>query len=250
MMKAACSLLAVLAAGVFGPGGVEGQTAHVAGVCGWDLNSDGLVSTNDLLYLLAVFGDDVGGNPSVAIADGNGDGRIGTNDLLGLLAFFGRSCEDLAAPPPPAPVTPEAAAAEFEAALAAVANDPTAPLVAIASVITFEGDVSMVAEGQARDEFEESFTINMAASFGDGAQRRASALIWGASRAGRGRREWKGREGWAAAATTPHALLQLYKVLRLTRLCCDGRRQHCHARNGGRGRNTRWKVRHPMSRNL
>ena len=177
-MKAACSLLAVLAASVFGPGGVEGQTAHVAGVRGWDLNRDGLVSTNDLLYLLALFGDNVGDNPSVSIADGNGDGRIGTNDLLGLLAFFGRSCEDLAAPPPPPPVTPEAAAAEFEAALAAVANDPSAPIVAIASVITFEGDVTMVAEGQARDEFEASFTTNMAAAIGDGAQTRASELRW------------------------------------------------------------------------
>ena len=142
--------------------------SHQAGVCGWDLNTDGMVSTNDLLYLLAVFGDTTE-DPAVAIADGNGDGVVGTSDLLGLLAFFGRACEDLSAPPPPPPVTPEAAAAEFEAALAAIAEDPTAPLVAISSAITFEGDVSMVADGPARDEFEDSFTVAMAASIGDGA---------------------------------------------------------------------------------
>lgn len=162
-------VLALVAA--TGPAPVSSQsTAHQSGPCGWDLNGDGLISTNDLLYILAVFGRQIADDSSIRVADGNGDGLINTQDLLGLLASFGRTCEDLTAPPPPPPVTPEAAAAEFEAALAAIAEDPTAPLVAIASAITFEGDISMVAEGPAREEFEASFTSNMAASIGDGAQ--------------------------------------------------------------------------------
>lgn len=186
MMRRAAALLAVMAA--TGPAEVASQTSnhHVGGSCGWDLNSDGIVSTNDLLYLLACFGDTVADNPSVLSADGTGDGVIGTTDLLGLLAFFGRTCEDLSSPPPSPPVTPEAAAAEFEAALAAVANDPTAAVVAISSAITFEGDISMLAEGPARNEFEDSFTVGMAASIGDGTQQRASCVP-AARRGGLGR---------------------------------------------------------------
>ena len=158
----AAALLALVA--VAAPTKVASQTSVT---CVWDLNSDGIVTTNDLLYLLAVFGDVVVHNGNAASADFNGDGVISTIDLLELLAVFGRMCEDLANPPPP-PVTPEVAAAEFEAALAAVFGDPAASLVGIFSAMSFQGDVSMVAEGQARDDFEESFTTNMASSIGDG----------------------------------------------------------------------------------
>lgn len=179
-------VLALVAA--TGPTPVSAQSTHQSGPCGYDLNGDGLVSTNDLLYILAVFGRQVAEDSSFGIADGNGDGLINTQDLLGLLASFGRTCEDLTAPPPPPPITPEAAAAEFEAVLAAIAEDPTAPLVAIASAITFEGDITMVAEGPARAEFEASFTSNMAASIGDGAQNGASArhVLAGEGAANRG----------------------------------------------------------------
>jgi hypothetical protein len=173
VLSGVAALLVALLVAIGAPPPAAAQSTslhHQAGSCGWDLTTDGVVSTNDLLFLLAVFGRDVAGDTQAALADGNGDGLVGTTDLLGLLAFFGRTCEAMSAPPPPPPVTPEAAAAEFEAALAAIAGDPEAALVSIASAITFEGDVSMVADGTARDEFEEGFRIGMAASLGDGAR--------------------------------------------------------------------------------
>ena len=146
--------------------------------CGWDLSGDGLVATNDLLFLLAVYGRQAADDANAAAADGNGDGIVSTVDLLGLLAVFGQTCSVGVPPPPPPPITPQAAASEFAAALSAAATDPAAPLIAIASEITFPGDVSMVAVGTAaRAEFEAGFSVAMAASLGDGATVAADAVI-------------------------------------------------------------------------
>ena len=66
--------------------------------CAFDFTLDGVVGTNDLLYLLASFGR------TSVIADTNGDGIVGTDDLLGLLAVYGRSCDpDAPAPPVASP---------------------------------------------------------------------------------------------------------------------------------------------------
>ena len=135
----------------------------LADACAYDMTDDGLVSTNDLLYILAAFGRSASETPSAARADVNGDGIVGTTDLLGLLAMYGRRC---GAPPI---VAPEAAAAEFAAELAAAAAFPSTPIIAVVSQITFDGDVSLVAEGtQARAEFEAGFAAAMASSLGDG----------------------------------------------------------------------------------
>ena len=64
--------------------------------CAADFTQDGLVSTNDLLYLLATFGRTVTEEGSAAaLADLDGSQRVDTLDLLELLAAFGRSCADL-----------------------------------------------------------------------------------------------------------------------------------------------------------
>eukprot|EP01043_Picozoa_sp_COSAG02_P084693 COSAG02_NODE_22479_length_751_cov_1.179448_1_plen_93_part_01 len=74
------------------------RTATAQGVsvaCTYDLTGDGMVTTDDLLWMLSVFGRQVydSSYPSVeGRADGNGDGLVNTQDLLGLLAGFGRSC--------------------------------------------------------------------------------------------------------------------------------------------------------------
>lgn len=150
--------------------------AQLAAACAYDLTDDGIVGTNDLLYLLAAFGRT--SSPTAALADVNGDGVVGTADLLGLLAMYGRTCS---APPPPVPIiAPEAAAAEFAAELAAAAADPSTPIVAVVSEITFDGDVSLVAEGtEVRAEFEVGFAAAMASSLGDGelAHSRARAPV-------------------------------------------------------------------------
>ena len=63
----------------------------------------------------------------------------------------------------------EAAAAEFAAKLVAAAADPSTPIIAVVSEITFDGDVLLVAEGTgARAEFELGFAAAMASSLGDG----------------------------------------------------------------------------------
>ena len=59
------------------------------GACAADITSDGLVSTNDLLYLLASFGRL---SEAHLAADVDGNGIVGTTDLLLLLASYGRSC--------------------------------------------------------------------------------------------------------------------------------------------------------------
>eukprot|EP01046_Picozoa_sp_COSAG06_P010573 COSAG06_NODE_579_length_14027_cov_2.460942_5_plen_3130_part_00 len=178
--------------------------------CAFDFTLDGIVGTNDLLYLLASFGR------TSVIADTNGDGIVGTDDLLGLLAVYGRSCDpDAPAPPVASPdcdgvwgdwaacsepcgggiqsrtytatagtcatengstdaqpcnteiMCPEAAAALFAEAMLDV--DPFGPLVAVASSISFGGDITLInADQMARQVFEQSFATAMAASLGDG----------------------------------------------------------------------------------
>ena len=182
MLRAALALLTATLATVpvLSQNGNPIVVMHPA-ACGWDLSGDNLVSTNDLLFLLAVFGRSTAGDANAAAADGNGDGIVSTTDLLGLLAVFGQGCDPNGggppAPPPP-PITPQAAAAEFTAALAAAAADPATPIIAIASEITFPGDVSLVAVGTAaRTEFEAGFSVAMAASLGDGVTVVADAVI-------------------------------------------------------------------------
>lgn len=172
--------------------------------CAFDFTLDGVVGTNDLLYLLASFGR------TSVIADTNGDGIVGTDDLLGLLAVYGRSCDPDASPDCDGVwgdwtacsepcgggiqsrtytatagtcatengstdaqpcnteiMCPEAVAALFVEAMLDV--DPFGPLVAVASSISFGGDITLInADQMARQAFEESFATAMAASLGDG----------------------------------------------------------------------------------
>ena len=56
-------------------------------LCQADLNADGYVGVDDLLWLLSLYGSSV-----ATQADLNGDGIVGVDDLLGMLAFYGSSC--------------------------------------------------------------------------------------------------------------------------------------------------------------
>jgi hypothetical protein len=66
-----------------------------ASVCP-DTTGDGIVSTNDLLFVLAVWGRETAGVDDQAVAaqaaDFNSDGAVNTDDLLLLLARFGQTC--------------------------------------------------------------------------------------------------------------------------------------------------------------
>ena len=71
-----------LAGGEFSlAGGLITGGVGAAPPCPADLTGDGQVGTNDLLALLAAWGQDGG--------DIDGDGTTGTNDLLALLAAWG-----------------------------------------------------------------------------------------------------------------------------------------------------------------
>lgn len=76
------------------PGGTH-QTGRPAAYrvlgrnCEGDINGDGLVNTNDLILMLAVFGT---GQPPGRNGDFSGDGFIDINDLVVLLARFGGPC--------------------------------------------------------------------------------------------------------------------------------------------------------------
>ncbi|MDP7029022.1 MAG: plastocyanin/azurin family copper-binding protein [Phycisphaerales bacterium] len=63
-------------------------TIDVSGVCAGDLDGDGTVGVDDLLGLLAAYGDTCTGCPE----DINGDGEVGVDDLLELLGVYGTSC--------------------------------------------------------------------------------------------------------------------------------------------------------------
>ena len=69
--------------GMVGTIGVTGT-----GPCVGDINGDGAVGVDDLLELLAVFGDTCSGCGE----DLNGDGAVGVDDLLALLAVYGSDC--------------------------------------------------------------------------------------------------------------------------------------------------------------
>ena len=56
--------------------------------CPEDINGDGVVGVDDLLELLAVYGNSCSG----CSEDVNGDGVIGVDDLLELLAVYGADC--------------------------------------------------------------------------------------------------------------------------------------------------------------
>jgi plastocyanin len=56
--------------------------------CPGDINGDGVVGVDDLLELLAVYGNSCSG----CSEDVNGDGVIGVDDLLELLAVYGADC--------------------------------------------------------------------------------------------------------------------------------------------------------------
>ncbi len=60
----------------------------VSCTCDGDIDGDGTVGVNDLLALLAKYGDTCTGCPE----DIDGDGTIGVNDLLGLLDIYGTNC--------------------------------------------------------------------------------------------------------------------------------------------------------------
>lgn len=163
-MRLAAALALALGVAV-GPRATTAQWPSVS--CTYDLNEDGLVTTDDLLWLLGAFGRQASDSSTVHRADGNGDGVVNTQDLLGLLAVFGRPC---ASDAPPPPITAEDAAAQFAAALAAAAADPATPLLGIASELALEGDVADVEVGTAaRAEFEEAFSVAIASLLGDGA---------------------------------------------------------------------------------
>ena len=160
--------LSLLLAGAVAQAQVSTVVMPANDPCAYDLTEDNLVSTNDLLYLLATFGRDAASDPAAQAADVDGSGSVGTSDLLGLLAVFGRTCQQqpVSGPAPPPPVSLQDAAAEFAAAMSVV--DPYTTLVAISSSIHFSGDLSAIAIGQARLDFEQAFATTMAASLGDG----------------------------------------------------------------------------------
>ena len=56
--------------------------------CQEDLNSDGIVSVQDLLYLLSEFGCSL-----LCENDINQDGIVAVDDLLQILSEFGNTCE-------------------------------------------------------------------------------------------------------------------------------------------------------------
>ncbi len=80
------------------PGTAEGIDNNCNGVidpseelpteCMGDFDGDGLITTNDLLMLLADFGC-----TSNCMADLDGDGLVGTNDMLIMLSIFGSECD-------------------------------------------------------------------------------------------------------------------------------------------------------------
>lgn len=158
------ALLLALAMATGGPRKSTAQQSS-ATACIFDFDGDGLVGTDDLLLLLAAFGREASDTRFDAAQDTNGDGVVNAPDLLGLLANFGRVCQ---ADVPPT-VTVEQAAAQFEAALAAATRNPSTPLVAVASELALEGDVSDVELGTpARLEFEAAFSVAIAGLLGDG----------------------------------------------------------------------------------
>jgi len=136
--------------------------------CAFDLDGNGMVSTDDLLWMLGAFGREASTSAAAARADANGDGLVSTEDLLGLLATFGRPCaSDNPPPPPPPPATLEDLLEEF-AQVALDAIDPFAPLVAVSSSISVVGDLALIEDLEARAQFEQGFAEAMAASLGDG----------------------------------------------------------------------------------
>eukprot|EP01043_Picozoa_sp_COSAG02_P012118 COSAG02_NODE_461_length_21848_cov_235.681043_7_plen_1409_part_00 len=147
----------------------SGQGQEMA--CALDFTNDGVVGTNDLLYLLAVFGRNVADTSQARVADVSGDGRVGTDDLLSLLASFGDVCGTLDTS------TPAGAALAFQSAAEDFA-DPFAPLAAVTSSISFGGDISLITDSQiSRRAFEEGFADSMAASLGNGATVSPEAVI-------------------------------------------------------------------------
>jgi hypothetical protein len=136
--------------------------------CTADFSGDGIVATNDLLYLLAVFGRSSHSSPTVARADVNGDGIVGTDDLLYVLSTFGDPCE--------APATFESIAEDFAGVVGSL--DAFTPMAAVSSSISFEGDISLITESQqSRQVFEQGFADSMAASLGDGATVSPEAVL-------------------------------------------------------------------------
>lgn len=74
--------------GSVSPGWLHAHVAPASGNdCPADLNQDGMVSTLDLLVLLADFGC-----TNACNADINGDGLASSSDLLLLLASYGEIC--------------------------------------------------------------------------------------------------------------------------------------------------------------
>ncbi len=57
--------------------------------CPGDFNHDGVINTNDLVLLLAKFGQNVA---PYSVGEMNGDTIVDTNDLVQFLALFGRQC--------------------------------------------------------------------------------------------------------------------------------------------------------------
>jgi hypothetical protein len=64
-----------------------------AGSCPEDIDEDGLVAINDLLFLLAAFGCVEDPCPVDVDVDVDGDGSTAVGDLLQMLASFGDYCE-------------------------------------------------------------------------------------------------------------------------------------------------------------
>lgn len=205
-LAAGLLLLGEATAQVFNPAVVQpgGDDA-----CAYDLTGDGLVSTNDLLYLLAAFGRDAASDLAADAADVNNDGVVGTSDLLALLAVYGRPCATAGGtppPPPPPPVDLQTAAAEFAAAMGAA--DPYTTLVAVSSTIHFAGDLAAIATGVGRMDFEQAFATAMAANLGDGSTVSPESVIVDAIREAEA--EWQqGRRLQAGAVTNIEVLFHL-----------------------------------------
>jgi plastocyanin len=68
--------------------GMVGTIDVMGTACPEDVNGDGTVGVDDLLQLLAVYGNSCSG----CAEDVNGDGVVGVDDLLQLLAVYGADC--------------------------------------------------------------------------------------------------------------------------------------------------------------
>ena len=130
------------------------QGGDGSGCDAMDISQDGVINVPDLLGLLTYFG--CSGGDCCPRCDSNDDGRVNVVDILTMLSWFNVRCGPEVVEPP------------FAEAMNASAADPFAPLVAVSSAITFEGDAGLITDSApSRVEFEQGFAAAVAGGLGD-----------------------------------------------------------------------------------